>query len=52
MGWSSEQRRLLVECAFHMTRVTGHDFTECVYELRELKKRYVKGEVDEEGKEK
>lgn len=47
--WTDEQRKRLVECAFHMTQITEHDFTECTYELRSLKKRIERGEVNDDG---
>lgn len=47
--WTDEQRRLLVECAYHATEVTGHDLRECLTELHELVKAYKDGRIGDRG---
>lgn len=45
--WTGEQRRLLVECAYHMTEITGHDIHEATVELARLIREFKKMKADE-----
>lgn len=47
--WTDEQRRLLVECAYHATEITGHDLQECLTELHELVTAYKDGRIGDRG---
>ena len=47
--WTEEQRRLLVECAYHATVVTGHDIHEVAVELSRLISEYKKIERKDES---
>lgn len=49
MSWTDEQRRVLVECAYHTTEMTGHDLNDCLRELHKLVKDYRENKVDERG---
>ena len=52
MDWTDEQRRVLVECAYHMTAITGHNLSDCIRELHSLIRDYRSGKADEYGMEK
>ena len=45
--WTDEQRRLLVECAYHATEITGHDIHEVTVELARLIREYKKMKAEE-----
>lgn len=47
--WTDEQRRLLVECAYHATEITGHELQDCLMELHRLVKAFRAGNVREDG---
>lgn len=49
MEWTDEQRRMLVECAYHMTVVTSHDVSDCIRELHKMVRDYKSGKTDEYG---
>lgn len=40
--WTDEQRRMLIECMFHMTEITGHGLNDCSNEMRRLVWEYRK----------
>ena len=48
--WTDEQRRLLIECAYHATVITEHDVHEVAVELARLIQEYKKSKVDDLGK--
>lgn len=50
--WTDEQRRLLVECAYHCVEVTGHDLHDCLMELHRLVTAFKASRVDEHGRRK
>ena len=38
--WTDEQRRMLIECMFHMTEITRHGLNDCTNEMRRLVREY------------
>ena len=52
MDWTDTERKLVVECAYHMTEITGHNLSECIKELHALIRDYRSGKADEYGMEK
>ena len=45
--WTDEQRRLLVECAWHATIITGHNISEVAMELARLVREYKKNRKED-----
>ena len=48
--WTDEQRRLLVECAYHATEITGHSLGEIAVELSNIVNWYRESKVDDKGR--
>lgn len=49
-GWTDEQRRLLVECAYHTTEITGHTLGEVAVEMANIVNWYRDAKVDDKGR--
>ena len=49
-GWTDEQRRLLVECAYHATEITDHSLGEIAVELSNIVNWYRDSKVDDKGR--
>lgn len=49
-GWTDEQRRLLVECAYHTTEITGHTLGEVAVEMANIVNWYRGAKVDDKGR--
>ena len=49
-SWTDEQRRLLVECAYHATEITGHSLGEIAVELSNIVSWYRDSKVDDKGR--
>lgn len=48
--WTDEQRRLLVECAYHTTEITGHTLGEVAVEMANIVNWYRDAKVDDKGR--